>query len=155
MTRERNLSIAVIFMCAVFSIVFFTQTHEAFAQGAQQSEEARQVHEVQIIKIRDVGYRGALRIEPSEVTIPVGMVVVWVNMSRKSEPQVVFAEGMKCELSTEASVGFKQDAQKCYISDYVQVGGTSSLKFIGEGSFDYQVRNRKGQTGKGKIIVVK
>ena len=92
------------------------------AQQAPQAQEIQPPNEVQIIKIRDVGYEGALRIEPSEVTIPVGMVVVWVNMSRKAEPQIVFAEGMKCALSTEASTDFRQDERKCFITDYVQVG---------------------------------
>jgi plastocyanin len=154
MQRNRNLfAAAVIFMSAALLMGLFAQPEKARSQETQQLQKSREVHEVQIIKIRDVGYQGALRIEPSEITIPVGMVVVWVNMSRKSEPQIIFAEGMKCELSTEASVGFKQDAQKCYITDFVEVGGTSSLKFIGEGTFNYEVRNRKGQTGKGTIKV--
>lgn len=123
------------------------------ALGEPAVEEAQPPREIQIIKIRDVGYEGALRVEPSKVTVPKGMVIVWVNMSRKAEPQIVFAEGMKCELSTEASADFKQDERKCFITDFVQVGGSSSLKFIGDGVFDYEVVNKKGQKGKGTIVV--
>ncbi len=153
MTTKKPLLTAVAFTTALFLTGLLTNPGRVYSEEPQRTQETQQAQEVQIIKIRDVGYQGALRIEPSEVTIPVGMVVVWVNMSRKVEPQIVFAEGMKCELSTEASVGFKQNEQKCYITDFVQVGGTSSLKFIGPGTFDYEVINRTGQKGKGKIIV--
>jgi hypothetical protein len=118
---------------------------------AGQGETVAQ--EVKIITIRDVGHEGLLRVEPATLSIPKGMVVVWINMSQKVEPQIVFEEGKKCQAMTDAPTGFTMDAKSCYITDYVTVGGTSSLKFIGEGSFDYEVINREGQKGKGKIVV--
>ena len=128
-------------------------TGQTLAQESLSPQDIQQNQEVEIIKIRDVGYEGALRIEPSQVTIPVGMVIVWVNMTRQAEPRIEFDEGMKCELSTEASGDFRLDERQCFITDYVQVGGSSSLKFIGPGVFNYRVVNKTGQKGKGAIIV--
>ena len=140
----------ILLIVAILSLVALLPGPSVLRSHAQETQTP---NEVEIIKIRDVGYEGALRIEPSEVTIPVGTIIVWINMSRKAEPQIVFAEGMKCELSTEASSDFKQNERKCFITDYVQVGGSSSLKFIGPGEFRYEVVNKTGQKGTGTIIV--
>ena len=148
--KSTLLTVAILSFATFLTGPMTTRSH---AQETPPAQEAQTTNEVQIVKIRDVGYDGALRIEPREVTIPVGMVIVWVNMSRKAEPQIVFAEGMKCQLSTEASSDFKQNEQKCFITDYVQVGGSSSLKFIGPGNFKYEVVNKTGQKGTGTIIV--
>jgi plastocyanin len=140
-------------LASIFSFIILFTVLIVVPTYAENATEPDPSQEVQIVKIRDVGYEGSLRIEPPKVTIPVGMVVVWVNMTRKAEPRIKFAEGMKCELSTEASADFKLDEQKCFITDYVQVGGSSSLKFIGPGTFNYHVENKTGQHGKGTIIV--
>ena len=136
------------------SILFAAGLIVFFAMALMLASQAETVaQEVWVIKIRDVGHEGLLRIEPATVKIPKGMVVAWINMSQKAEPQIVFEEGKKCEAMTEAPTGFTLDQQSCYITDYVTVGGTSSLKFIGEGEFDYEVINREGQIGKGRIVV--
>ena len=152
--KRKSLFNALVLSAAFFLAAFLIGPPAAVSQENSEKPKPEELG-VQIIKIRDVGYEGALRIEPNEITIPVGMVVVWVNMSRKEEPQIVFEQGMKCELSTEAAVGFKMDGSRCYIADFVMVGGTSSLKFIGEGTFDYLVRNKTGQKGAGTIVVTK
>ena len=148
---KRNRTSFILIIVSLFTFLTGLPAAPTFAQETEPIQESPL--EVQIVKIRDVGYEGALRIEPVEVSIPVGMVVVWVNMTRKAEPRIEFAEGMKCELSTEASGDFKLDERKCFITDYVQVGGSSSLKFIGPGTFNYQAVNKTGKKGKGTIIV--
>ena len=78
---------------------------------------------------------------------------MWVNFAR-DEVKIIFEEGKKCEDVTEAPSGFKLDAQNCYVTDYVKLGGTSSLKFNQQGTYDYEVKAfGKEATEKGQIIV--
>lgn len=59
-------------------------------------------------------------------------------------------------LSTaKAATGFKMDFSGCYLTDFLPLGGTSSLRFTEEGSYDYEIE-AKGATYRSKgLIVVK
>jgi hypothetical protein len=92
--------------------------------------------------------------------------VVWINWVPSNDVSINFKEdGKRCSDTTEAPVGFKM-SENCYITDFISLGGTSSLKFNEAGTFKYQVEV-PGETktggplgvgfgkveGKGEIIV--
>ena len=90
------------------------------------------------------------------LSIDQGACVIWVNWGQDNV-QVKFREGKKCEDVTEGPTGFKLDAENCYVTDFLPLGATSSLKFNEEGTYDYEVtwENQKGLVAKGKIMVRK
>ena len=95
----------------------------------------------------------SVRIEPETVSISKGDCVVWINWTRAVAIKVLFREGKKCEAASQAPVGFKMDAPTgCYTTGVIPLGATSSLMFVEEGTFDYQVE-ADGTTGRGRIVV--
>jgi hypothetical protein len=65
--------------------------------------------------------------------------VIWINWVPKEEVRVVFREdGKKCQDATDSPMGFSM-AENCYVTNFIPLGGTSSLKFNGEGTFKYEV----------------
>jgi hypothetical protein len=69
--------------------------------------------------------------------------------------KIVFEDGKKCEDVTDAASGFLTEGP-CYVTSWVTFGGTSSLKFNEEGTYDYFV-DAKGHgpeaRKKGTIVV--
>jgi hypothetical protein len=97
-----------------------------------------------------------INIEPQSLMIPKGTCVVWFNRAKAQEVKVVFEEGKTCQNLTDAPVGFKIDAAKdCYVTDYISFGGTSSLRFVEEGTFKYTVETEAGEKGTARITVQK
>jgi plastocyanin len=94
----------------------------------------------------------AITIDPKSITISKGAVVAWVNWA-EDEVQIVFEEGKKCEDVTEGHTKFKLDADNCFVTSYVRLGETSSLRFTVEGSFEYEVRTAGGDKAKGEIVI--
>jgi len=94
-----------------------------------------------------------INIEPRIVQIAKGGCVVWSNWIREAEVQIVFEDGKKCDDMTDAATGFKLDAYNCYVTSFVTLGGTSSLRFNEEGKFYYEVKAGGGIREIGKIIV--
>jgi hypothetical protein len=94
-----------------------------------------------------------INIEPRIVRIEKGGCVVWSNWIREAEVQIVFEDGKKCEDMTDAATGFKLDAYNCYVTSFVTLGGTSSLRFNEAGRFYYEVKAGGGVREIGKIVV--
>ncbi len=64
-------------------------------------------------------------------------------------------EGKRCADATKAPVGFRMDAMNCYVTDHIPLGGTASLMFSGEGTFDYEIEAAFATPARGRIIVKK
>lgn len=94
----------------------------------------------------------AIIIDPNSITISKGAVVAWVNWA-EDEVQIVFEEGKKCEDVTEGHTKFKLDADNCFVTSYVRLGETSSLRFNVAGDFKYEVRTAGGDKVKGEIVI--
>jgi hypothetical protein len=149
MMKEKTLPTMVIGLALIlsFGIVFsFLETADA--------QECRIVR----IYAETEGEAHRVRIEPQTLSIRKGACVIWNNWAwtKETDEKVIlikFREGKQCEVNTDAPTSYKLDAQSCYVSSYVKYGGTSSLRFTEEGTFDYVVESL-GMDGAGGSIVV-
>jgi len=97
--------------------------------------------ECRIIRIHEEkGSAGTtVRLEPESLHISKDTCVIWINWVPKQEVSIVFREdGKRCQDATTAPMGFKM-AENCFVTDFIPLGGTSSLKFNDEGTFKYEV----------------
>jgi hypothetical protein len=94
-----------------------------------------------------------IRIEPDTMQVSKGSVVVWNNWAKSSEVKITFKEGKVCQDVTEAPMGFTLNAKQCYVTTWIPLGGTSSLRFTEKGKFHYMVEAAGGVTSKGFIHV--
>jgi hypothetical protein len=101
---------------------------------------------------RIVNIRSFLVIEPETSVIKKGDCVVWVNWAR-TDLRVIFREGKTCLDRTKAPAGFKMDVSGCYLTDYLPFGGTSSLLFTEEGTFNFEVEFPGVKTLRGSVVV--
>lgn len=99
----------------------------------------------------------SVRIEPQSLAVSKGDCVVWVNWARATEVKILFREGKKCQGVTKAATGFKfEENSGCYVTDSLPLGGTSSLRFMEEGTFDYEIEAHGAKYPvKGSIVVKK
>lgn len=98
---------------------------------------------------------GKMVLDPPDLFITSGTVVIWMNGFEGSELEVSFDEGKACQDVTvsPAQWGFKM-SKTCYVMSYIPYAATSSLKFTQAGEFKYTVKTMDGKTkAKGKIIV--
>ena len=94
-----------------------------------------------------------IEIEPKTAWIAKGTCVIWNNWVRTNEIKIIFEEGKKCEDMTDAPVGVKMDAANCYVTTWVPLGGTSSLRFNEEGTYKYTIEVKGGPKAAGKIVI--
>ena len=95
----------------------------------------------------------SLRLEPDILTVKKGSVIIWNNWAKASNVKVIFEEGKICQDVTEAPMGFLLDARQCYVTTWIPLGGTSSLRFTENGTYNYMVETTGGIKTKGKIQV--
>jgi hypothetical protein len=143
MVKKRTFLLAICMLTAVAATVAFVHQPTVDAQ------------ECRIIRVHGggPGWTDKILVEPGATFIAKGSCVIWSNWVRTDEIKIVFEEGKKCEDMTEAPVGFKMDAANCYVTTWVPLGGTSSLKFNEAGTFEYAIEAKGGQKAGGKIIV--
>ena len=128
MNKKRLLltvGLALIFAVATFLV----------NQGTIDAQKCR------IIRIhQEKGSAGTtIRIEPQSMHIDKDTCVIWVNWVPEKEVRVIFREdGKSCQDATDSPMGFSM-AENCYVANFIPLGGTSSLKFNGEGTFKYEV----------------
>ena len=93
-----------------------------------------------IIRIYGQAYpEKSVWLEPETLLLPKNGCVVWVNFAR-GNVKVIFEEGKKCKDVTEAPSAFSMnESLGCYVTSFVDVGATSSLRFVEEGTFGYKV----------------
>ena len=118
------------------------------------AQETISADKCRIVRIHGYAYPGKnVRIEPDTIWAAQGTCVVWVNLAR-NQIRIVFEDGKKCADVTDAPTGFSLDAKSCYVTTFLPLGGTSSLRFSEKGTFDYVVEAFGGEVKeKGKIIV--
>jgi plastocyanin len=85
-------------------------------------------------------------ISPETLRVKKGDCVVWINWTNTDDVKIIFKEGKKCQDMTKSPVGFRMDWNSCYVTDYLDLGRTSSLLFDQAGTFKYEVEF-KARTG--------
>ena len=111
--------------------------------------------ECYFVKVFGEGSPVSIRLDPDIISISKGHCVVWINWGREIEVTVKFQEGKRCAEATKAPVGFRMDAMNCYVTDRIPLGGTASLMFSADGTFDYEVETPFATPARGRIIVKK
>ena len=130
----------------IFTVIAVALGTLFFNQPAVNAEEC------QIITIHDG--ENSVTIRPEAVTISKGTCVIWVNWSTKTDVNIMFEQGKVCKDVVEASMNFKLDKENCFISNVIITkGGTASLVYEKDGSFDYAAKPKEGEKATGKIIV--
>ena len=138
-SSKRLIAVLGIVVCMTFVLADW---------GAVGAQECR------IIRLHGTAHpTTTINIEPRIVQIAKGDCVVWSNWIREAEVQIVFEDGKKCDDMTDAATGFKLDAYNCYVTSFVTLGGTSSLRFNEAGRFYYEVKAGGGMKEIGKIVV--
>lgn len=97
-----------------------------------------------------------IEIQPQYLKIPKGACAVWVNWANRDEISISFKEGKECSSAAEAAMGYRFTPETgCFVTDYLQMGQTSSLRFVQLGKYKYDifVRNRTAPVASGEIIV--
>jgi len=150
MDRKKTLTVIVILILFFTTCVFLTSQNKVFAG------------ECRIIKIQGGGRGGEstafgriVSADPDSLRVTAGTCVVWVNFAQAGEVRVVFKDGKTCSNVTDSPSGFSLDEQQCYVTNYISLGQTSSLRFKDEGVYEYTLEVGRDQTSKGKIIVKK
>ena len=95
-------------------------------------------------------------VEPEILLVEKDTVVVW-TLFGAFQAQVLFLDGKKCQNATEAPVGFEMDsgeATACYRGVLIPNGGTASLKFKEQGTYEYSVKwANSPQKTRAKVVV--
>ena len=141
--NKKGIVIAIGLTAVIAMAIFFAYGEVSIAQ------------ECRIVRIHG-GVAGSAKkvdIEPQTLWISKGGCVIWNNWVRTDEIKVIFEEGKKCEDMTDSPMGFKLDAANCYVTTWIPLGGTSSLRFNEEGAFEYSVEAKGGIKARGKIVV--
>ena len=143
MKKRTMLSLGLVIMMALGALVFLPETGDA--------------NECRIVRvIMDKGSTGQqLRIEPEITHVRKGACIVWINWVPTSEIRINFTDdGKRCMDATDAAVNFKS-AENCFLTDYIKLGGTSSLRFVDAGTFEFHVEvpDTQKQTAAGPLSV--
>ena len=119
-----------------------------FNVGKASAQECR------IIKIHGRTDLSTVMIEPETIYATKGDCVVWFNRVAK-DIMVKFDEGKRCADVTQAPMGFSLNAQSCFVTSWLPFAGTSSLRFMEKGTYNYVVeaKGQKNVEAKGQIIV--
>ena len=119
------------------------------------SLEIVSAQECRIIKIHGRTEHPSIMIEPETIFLSKGDCVVWFNRFTAEDVKVTFEEGKKCLDVTTAPIGFSLNAQTCYVTSWMPFVGTSSLRFMEKGTYEYSVeaKNIGGVKAKGRIVV--
>jgi outer membrane protein OmpA-like peptidoglycan-associated protein len=148
MDRKKTLTLLVVLTLFFTTCVFLAGQNIALAS------------ECKIITIKGGGSGGAstslgniISADPKSLHVTAGTCVVWVNFAQANEVRVVFKDGKACSDVTDKPRGFSLDDEQCYVTNFIPLGGTSSLIFKNEGEYEYIVEQGREETATGKIIV--
>lgn len=111
---------------------------------------------VRITGVEGANRMGTIGLAPERLAVHKGDCVVWVNLSPSPDVTIKFEDAKKCLEATEAPTGFNYDHVKgCYVTGMIRKGGTSSLRFINPGTYEYSITATPLMTvvAKGKIVV--
>ena len=143
--NKKGLTIVMGFILVLAVIIFLSN------QGTISAQECR------FVKIigGDTELPFLMGIEPETMVVSKGDCVVWFNRFTAETLKVTFEEGKKCLDVTTAPMGFSLNAQTCYVTSWMPFVGTSSLRFMEKGTYEYSVeaKNIGGVKAKGRIVV--
>jgi plastocyanin len=112
-----------------------------------------------VIRIHGMAIHNTLKVEPETLQVSKGTCVIWFNRAGY-EVKVIFEDGKQCASVSDVPVGFSLDHDGCYVTSWIPVGATSSLRFQQEGALDYTIKvssgraeDEGGKETKGRIIV--
>lgn len=117
------------------------------------SQQATNAQDCRIVRIGSYAPHEGVFVEPATTRISKGSCVIWINWVRAKEVQVIFSDGKKCDDVTDSPMGFDMNSENCYVTNYLPMGTTSSLKFNEAGTYEYEVKVKDGAQEKGKIVV--
>ena len=118
--------------------------------------EKGNAQECRIVRINEVpiGYKTKLELDPPTISIAPNNCIVWFNRGMTIKARISFQDGKKCQAMTKGPSGFALDTPRnCYVTEYIPLGGTSSLTFNEKGTYNYEVETVEGLKEKGAIIV--
>ena len=118
----------------------------------QETVNASEARIVRIMGGESYNVKG-IRLEPEILAVSPGSVVIWNNWARAYEIKIIFEEGKVCDDVSDAETGFKMDSKNCYVTTWIKLGGTTSLRFNEKGTYKYTVETPGGIKGKGEIQV--
>ena len=95
-----------------------------------------------------------VRIEPGIMWIQKGTCVIWYNWTKTGEVKVTFHKTKKQKYKDflKAPMGF-ETSDKAFTSRIAH-GGTSSMRFVETGTYNYEVGTIGGTTQNGQIVVI-
>jgi len=133
----------------------------AGAAEAQKAGKAAVEPSVKEIGTSIVRIMGAAGVEPLNLFIEPGTVVVWLNQYN-GKVRVTFPQ-KQVTLACKSPVNFDVNEQGSYVSTPVDMGAVASLCFVERGTFDYYIertpisqrspRDDKAFRFEGKIVV--
>jgi len=142
----KQLFIALVALCMV----------SALCLGTVCAAEEQQL-KTQIVRIN-----GSAGVEPLNLIIEPGTVVVWLNQYKISPVEVMFPD-KKVTMACQSPVNFSISTDGTYVSNSIPFGGVASLCFIEPGTFKYIIerarniqevpRNVNPFRFEGKIVV--
>ena len=141
--NKKKLLIAAALSLGIIMMGYLCNPETIFAQ------------ECRIIRMLGGPEHSTIMLEPETLFTSKGDCVVWFNRVQAKEIQVIFEEGKKCSDGTMAPMGFSYDQNNCYVTNYIPFAGTSSLRFMEKGTYNYVVK-AKGLPSlpvKGQIVV--
>ena len=111
-----------------------------------------------LVKIHSIGEEKpvAFFVNPTELYIDKGTIVVWLSGVRDQNIKVVFEDGKTCkDVTADNSANFfKLDVKGCYVTNFIPFAGTSTLQFTDSGIFEYVVLSQDDKIkASAKIIV--
>jgi len=118
----KRLFVAIAVLCMVSVLCLGT----VCAAGEQQLK-------TQIVRIN-----GLAGVEPLNLIIEPGTVVVWLNQYKISPVEVMFPD-KKVTMACQSPVNFSIAADGTYVSNSIPFGGVASLCFIEPGTFKYVI----------------
>ena len=103
--------------------------------------------EEQQLKTQIVRINGYAGVEPLNLLIEPGTVVVWLNQYKISPVEVMFPD-KKVTMACQSPVNFSISKDGTYVSNSIPYGGVASLCFIEPGTFKYIIRGARNIRGK-------
>jgi len=106
--------------------------------GTAGAGEQKQL-KTQVVRIN--GYAG---VEPLNLMIEPGTVVVWLNQYKISPVEIMFPD-KKVTMACQSPVNFTISKDGTYVSNAIPFGGVASLCFIEPGTFKYIMERARPQ----------
>ena len=127
-------------MKRIFFIIVALSMVSVLSLGAVYAAEEQQL-KTQIVRIH--GFAG---VEPLNLMITPGTVVVWLNDYRISPVEVLFPD-KKVTMACQSPVNFSISKEGTYVSNSIPYGGVASLCFIEPCTFKYIIERARPQVG--------